>query len=113
MTGRALLDPQAATHLCKLLGMLGSAHDGEVAAAGRKAHQHVRRLGLTWADVIAKPPPPWQHMANVCRDRMHELSDREAQFILSAARWCRPPTEKQHKWLADIYARIGGRAAAA
>jgi hypothetical protein len=52
----ALLDQAAATRLAKLCGMLGSAHDGERAAAGLKADQLVRELGLTWRDVIIAPP---------------------------------------------------------
>ncbi len=33
----SLLDPRDAARLVRLLGMLGSAHDGEIASAGRKA----------------------------------------------------------------------------
>ena len=50
------------TRLVRLLGMLGSEHDGEVANAGRLADRLVRELGLTWGEVvqpaIAPPPPP-------------------------------------------------------
>ena len=35
--------------LVKLCGMLGSAHDGERAAAGLKADQLLRENGLRWA----------------------------------------------------------------
>lgn len=38
--------------LAKLLGMLGSAHDGEVINAARKAHELVRDSGATWCEVI-------------------------------------------------------------
>jgi hypothetical protein len=37
--------------------MLGSAHDGERAAAGLKAHELLKRSGLQWSDVIALPMP--------------------------------------------------------
>jgi hypothetical protein len=37
--------------LAKLLGMLGSAHDGERAAAGLLAHELIRRHGLSWSDL--------------------------------------------------------------
>jgi hypothetical protein len=33
--------------LTKILGMLGSAHDGEVASAGKKACELLRDLGMT------------------------------------------------------------------
>jgi hypothetical protein len=51
---RAVLDPQAADHLSKLCSMLGSAHDGERAVAAAKANEFVRRLGLTWRDIICR-----------------------------------------------------------
>jgi len=41
--------------LSRVLGMLGSAHDGEIAAAGRMADEMVRKAGLTWHDVIRVP----------------------------------------------------------
>lgn len=41
--------------LRKLCGMLGSAHDGERAAAALKADQLLRDSGLTWRDVIRLP----------------------------------------------------------
>ena len=40
--------------LVKTLGMLGSDHDGEVAAAGRAADRLIREAGLRWPDII--PP---------------------------------------------------------
>ena len=49
-----LLDPEIAHRLTKLLGMLGSSHDGERASAALKANELVLRHGLTWGDVI--PP---------------------------------------------------------
>jgi len=51
------LSPALASKLVKVLGMLGSAHDGEVAAAGRRAHSMLKAMGLTWSDVI-KPAAP-------------------------------------------------------
>ena len=46
----ALLDRE---RLAKLLGMLGSEHDGEVVTAARRADALVRTAGLTWHDVVA------------------------------------------------------------
>src|SRR4051794_14620157 len=37
--------------------MLGSVHDGEVAAAGRRADAMVKGAGLSWGDVIAPAAP--------------------------------------------------------
>ena len=41
------------TTLASLLGLMGSAHDGEALSAARKAHSIVQQAGLTWADVLA------------------------------------------------------------
>jgi hypothetical protein len=47
VTAAAHLPPALADKLAKVLGMLGSAHDGEVAAAGRRADAMVKGAGLT------------------------------------------------------------------
>jgi hypothetical protein len=47
------LDPQDADRLAKILGLLGSAHDGERASAALKAHDLIRSRNLTWPDVFA------------------------------------------------------------
>ena len=38
--------------LVKVLGMLGSTHPGEVAAAGTAAHKLITEAGLGWQDLI-------------------------------------------------------------
>jgi hypothetical protein len=108
-----MLGPKAADHLVKLLGMLGSDHAGERAAAGRKAHEFIRQLGMTWSDVIVQPPAEWQHMALVCRAHAHMLSDRDRNFLANIARRRRPPSDRQLAWLEDIYSRVQQRDAAA
>jgi hypothetical protein len=57
MTAVPRLTPAFADKLVKVLGMLGSAHDGEVAAAGRRADAMVKDAGLSWGDVIAPATP--------------------------------------------------------
>ena len=105
MTGRALLCGRAGEHLAKLLGYLGSDHAGERAAAGLKAHEFIRQLGLTWHDVI-HVPPEWQAMAAFCRDRADELSNREYDFVANISRARRMPTDRQLDWLESIYERL-------
>ena len=54
-------EPLDRARLEKLLGLLGSPHDGEALAAARKADALVRAAGLTWREVLAgpdQPPPP-------------------------------------------------------
>jgi hypothetical protein len=57
MTAAARLPPALASKLVKVLGMLGSAHDGEVVAAGRRADAMVKDAGLMWSDVIVPAAP--------------------------------------------------------
>ena len=108
----ALLNPtEAAERLCKLLGLLGSSHDGEIAAAGRKAHQLLRGLGLTWPDVIALPPTSWHELAAACAKYPDLLTPRELSFVSNMARTQRLPTDRQIRWLESIFLRIHRRAA--
>lgn len=51
--------PELRERLAKLLGMCGSAHDGERAAAAKAADDLVRRSGLTWFDVFGAKAPEW------------------------------------------------------
>jgi hypothetical protein len=125
MTARAQLDSHSADRLRKLLGMLGSEHDGERATAAAKADAFVRSLGLSWTDVIAPPIVPehsrriqswrsaatdWQRMASFCHARRWSLSQRQRDFVESALTW-RELSEKQKGWLTAIYAGLhrGGR----
>ncbi|MGA7455663.1 MAG: hypothetical protein WBW73_31995 [Rhodoplanes sp.] len=105
MTGHSLLTPKAAEHLAKLCGMFGSHHDGERAAAARLADEFVRRLGLTWPDVIFIAPE-WTAMAEACRERAHLLTERECEFVANIARLRRMPSDKQLNWLITIYERL-------
>jgi hypothetical protein len=78
------LTPDLLDRLTKLLGMLGSAHDGERAVATRKAHELIRRHGLTWSEVLNAtttsssyaPPPPlnWRDKLDACEQHKHSLS---------------------------------------
>lgn len=123
MNRAALLDSATAGRLAKILGMLGSDHDGERAAAGLKASQIVRGLGLSWSDVIAAPPlaPPsprirswrsgetdWQRMARFCHDRGRQLRLRDRDFIRSMLYVRGEPSERQQRWLIDLYMQCGG-----
>jgi hypothetical protein len=105
------MSPQDREHLCKLLGMLGSNYDAEVTAAGRKAHAHIKRLDLTWDDVVCSPPESWLHMVAVCAKQMHLLNGRERNFIANVMRLRWPPSEKQLAWLEPIFSRLQREAA--
>jgi hypothetical protein len=104
------LSAVAADRLVKLLGMLGSHHDGERAAAALKADQLVRQHGLTWHDVISVPAPmqPWRRMAARCQAHAVRLNSKELGFVDSMLRWNGEPSDKQLKWLIDLFVRTGG-----
>ena len=53
--------------LARVLGMLGSAHDGEVVAAARQAERLRADAGLTWNDIVIPrlPAPKRQNVASV------------------------------------------------
>jgi hypothetical protein len=72
MTAVPRLTPALASKLVKVLGLLGSAFDGEITAAGRKAHSMLQDAGLIWDDVIVPAAP------------------RPEQPRLSSRRWRRP-----------------------
>jgi hypothetical protein len=107
------LTPDVLDRLMKLLGMLGSAHDGERAVAARKAHELIRRHGLTWSDVFnatpattAPPPLGWRDKLAACEEQKHCLNTRERGFVFSLRRWRGTPTEKQLAWLDRIYENL-------
>ena len=116
------LTPEIAERLAKLLGMLGSDHAGERAAAALKADELVKREGLRWCDVIQPREPvavecesyfrssehDWRAMVKACMAQAAALSARELQFVRTMVRWRGEPSEKQFEWLESIYARIGG-----
>src|SRR6516164_6718925 len=94
--------PDALERLIKLLGMLGSAHDGERAAAGLKAHELIRRHGLTWKELLLDVAPTsepaklgWRAKVAACTAHQHCLNTKERAFVFSLAQWRGTPTDKQ------------------
>ena len=109
----ATLPSSTATTLVKLLGMLGSDHAGERAAAALKADQLVRANGLTWPDLIRVPQHSsehqmrdWREMRDYCAAHFYSLRERERDFIDDLADWRGRLSEKQQAWLIGIYTRL-------
>ena len=119
------LDPRVLDRLVKLLGMLGSNHDGERAAAALKANALMREHGLVWSDVIPTPIPnnhhrtngakdlkqdnqkiDWREMRDYCARWSGLLRPREQEFIDNIEGWQGALTPKQRDWLTAIYNRI-------
>jgi len=50
-------ESDAKDRLAAILGMLGSAHEGEILAAAKAAETERRRLGATWQELLAVAEP--------------------------------------------------------
>lgn len=94
------LTQETLRRLVKVLGMLGSDHDGERAAAALQASRLLRDRGLTWEEVLARPratpnpygpadlsdtAPVWRQVAARCRGAAARLSVWEVAFLDSIA----------------------------
>jgi hypothetical protein len=107
-------DAKSTARLVKLLGMCGSSHDGERAAAARKATELVHSLGCTWADVIGAPTTAasahrsrdWRTQVGECLLNEELLRPRERKFMNDLLRWRGDLTEKQSNWLDAIHERV-------
>jgi len=105
----ALSSPERAK-LIGILGMLGSAHDGERAAAGLLATRMLRDRGITWSDLIGQPetsrrredvPVGWCADLALCRRHLTALTAWESNFVASLARRS-TVSVKQRSILADL-----------
>jgi hypothetical protein len=98
-----------ATKLAKILGLLVSDHEGERVAAGLKANEILRGLGLQWHDVISIPgetpeTEDWRAVAESLHGHA-DLTPREADFIENILNGT-TLTEKQERWLGYIAERL-------
>jgi hypothetical protein len=97
--------------LAKLLGMLGSAHDGEVLAAARQTARLRQGAGLTWRDIVlpALPPPARAQRVETLAaaiafalDHEDALTPWEFGFVTSLRRQRTPISAKQAAILEQI-----------
>lgn len=99
--------------LARVLGMLGSAHDGEIVAAARNAHAIIRRAGMTWEEVLQPPIRALQRRSTgdvvIAIDECLGCSDLatewEERFLLSLRR-VRRLSDRQREVLDDILGKI-------
>lgn len=106
--------------LVRVLGMLGSLHDGEVVAAARQAERIRQEARLTWYDIVLPglPSPgqvPWpdsrtadaDDYLDYLADRMADMTEWEQGFTVSLrARPGRFLTKKQLDCLLAIAERV-------
>ena len=93
--------------LIKLLGLLGSDHNGEIAAAGRMADALIRDAGVTWADVIA-PETVQRELLDALRaeneelqEKVHRLSIQKNELVQATR-----VTVYQRRWRAKRFAAL-------
>jgi hypothetical protein len=119
----AVLSPADRDRLVAILGMLGSAFDGERASAALLASRMLKAAGLAWGDVVCIPkkeprqerPRPdrsdpfvgrsWRTIATRCGDFPQHLDAWELEFIAGLQRFPRL-SPKQHDKLTTIVARL-------
>lgn len=69
--------------LVKVLGMLGSSHDGEVLNAAKKAADIVRTAGLQWGDVIVPDSDDPRPILLDVNRHIDRLSDEDQAAFLA------------------------------
>jgi hypothetical protein len=97
--------------LARVLGMLGSEHDGEVIAAARQAERIRCDAGMTWGQILT-PVPVLVDDHDAANDDL--LTPWEQGFLSSLRRQTYPMTPRQREVLDRIRMKVerGARAAA-
>ncbi len=115
MPGLPSLQPDYRAKLVKLLGMLGSDHDGERANAARLADEHRRKSGLTWHDFVLPLPEARPRKARKPRKRAKPRSRQSRhhrrQRGATRRKWLRSPdlaTEWERTFAAGLLAKWCG-----
>jgi hypothetical protein len=75
------VDDAKRTRLIQLLGMMGSAHDGEVLNAARMAQKLIGSEALTWEEVFAPQSNG--------RDYTHDTTQYQAGYAAGYAKGCK------------------------
>jgi hypothetical protein len=107
------LSPPDRERLAKLLGMLGSKHQGERDAAGLAADRLVRAAGLSWSHVVCIPqsepvhehhadPLNWRMTAARCRQFETLINRWEDEFLAGLPRFPRLSAKQRNTLLAIV-----------
>ena|SRR5205823_12752945 len=101
--------------LAKLLGMMGSAHDGEVVAAARQVERLRADAGLTWPEILVPrlpSPPREQNVRSVAEavdfvlEREVALTDWERGFLRDLRRLKYPLSPRQLEVLERLVEKV-------
>jgi hypothetical protein len=119
------LPEESRVRLARVLGMLGSAFDGERSNAAAMADKMLRAAGLSWADLLAEQPPPPPPPAGDPWRSVQDWRDRASQILATGRvtawerKFCEDLldrwdgwdlTEKQERCLDKIFRERVGRA---
>jgi hypothetical protein len=116
------MDDRTRFLLGKMVGLLGSDHDGEVLAAARQIRRLLESKGLSFGDLVAlvegKAKPValgggLVRMAEAILRNESMMREHESQFVrdvrlrleCTGGNW--KMTEKQARWFSFLYARYG------
>jgi hypothetical protein len=91
--------------LARVLGMLGSRHDGEVLSAARLAEVQRARAGVSWAELLGANLADPHDLIIRCLDHPELLTDWEVKFLLSL-RGFAEPSPRQLAILERIAAKV-------
>lgn len=116
------MDSRTRFLLGKMVGLLGSDHDGEVIAAARKIRSLLESKKLSFGDLVAlvtgelpayalEPVNELALMAESILENSAMMRDHEIRFVqdIRARARARPKfrmTEKQASWFSYLYARF-------
>ena len=101
--------------LAKLLGMMGSTHDGEVVAAARQVERLRADAGLTWPEILVPrlpPPPRGQNVRTVADaidfviEHAFVLTDWERGFARNLCRLKCPLSPRQLEVLERLVEKV-------
>jgi hypothetical protein len=120
------LDASVAKRIGRLLGMLGSDHDGEVLNAVGMLKKLFCNEKMSFSDLAyvvensagaeirrqfydPDGTPNWHQLALYCQRHIDQLPAKEQAFVTQMAGWTvgRAPSEKQAVWLESIFVRLG------
>jgi hypothetical protein len=94
------MTPRDRKKLIRILGLLGSDHPGERAAAALKAHQLVVAAETGWADLLAPPAP------RVVVRRVREADADYRDAAESRIRQLKSTTELQERQIRTLRTRV-------
>lgn len=112
------IDPVTRIALAKLVRLLASDKDGEALGAVYAIRRLLRTNKRDLHDLAAiieharplAPPiddlPPWRVMLAAVEEHSARLKPKDRAFVYSLGRWHGGLSDKQKKWLADLFERV-------